>query len=98
VTLRSHTLTILGRPLTVRSEAAPEHMERVARLVEKQIKAAQEAGAGVQQRAMVAALNLASELLEEEGVGERLKRDLLQRLDEIDTIVDRALADAGGRR
>jgi cell division protein ZapA (FtsZ GTPase activity inhibitor) len=59
------TVKILGQEYRIRSEAGPEHLEEVARYVDRVLRQLQERfGSDTQGAAILAALNIASDLLQ----------------------------------
>lgn len=57
------TIKILGKEYRLRSDADPEHLEQVAIQVDRMLRDVQRSTPDTQDAAILAALNLASELL-----------------------------------
>ncbi len=59
-----NTIKIMGHEYRVRSDSDPEHLEQVASYVDEVLREVSRATTDTQSAAVLAALNLASELLE----------------------------------
>ncbi len=59
-----HTIKIMGNEYRVRSDSNPEHLEKVASYVDGVLRGISRSTSDTQDAAVLAALNLASELLQ----------------------------------
>ncbi len=59
-----NTIKVMGHEYRVRSDSDPEHLQQVARYVDEVLREVSQSTADTQNAAVLAALNLASELLE----------------------------------
>ena len=81
---RTYTLRIAGRDYTLTSSDAPEHVRRVAVYLDR--KLAETASSGFLNResaAVIAGLSIADELLTAQDDNTRLRRELLQAMQEL---------------
>jgi cell division protein ZapA len=72
---------ILGRPLTLKGNIPPERLQKVAQLVNEQMRELQQAfpATSAADLAILAALNLACEFLETKEDYQKLRADIEQR-------------------
>ena len=70
---RRHTVSLMGREIPIRTEAASEQVREASLMVSHMVERVREGGAvrDPLQVALLAALNLAGELLVERGQGEQ---------------------------
>lgn len=94
MSVKTHKLIIQGRTYSVRSDASDEYMVEVAKLVDARMNEARAAGAGPQQTAVMAAMNLAGELLDRRERFGDWKKAVHEQLSDIGSMVDRALDEA----
>ena len=91
---RSHQLKIHGKTYVVRSDVELEIMNRVADRVRSAMQQILEAGAPAGDAGVLAALNLAGELLEKEQTFDEWRTHLVERLEDLEAVAERALDDA----
>lgn len=72
---------VLGRPLTVKSDMPPERLQAVAQMVNEQLREVQRAfpASSLADVAILAALNLACEILESKEDHLQYRRDIEER-------------------
>lgn len=84
-------LTLLGQTLTIRTDAGPDYVRSLARLVEGRVADAARAGVQDPWKAMaLAALDIADELCREREGAARRDDDLDARLQSLLALLDRA--------
>jgi cell division protein ZapA (FtsZ GTPase activity inhibitor) len=91
-------LTVLGQTLTLRSEADPAYLRRLAASVEARVAALQRGGVRDQTRALIlAALEISDELERAREDRSRAADDVEARLDALVRILDGLAAGTPGR-
>ena len=88
---RTYTMRIAGKEYTLTSSDAPEHVRRVAVYLDR--KLAETASSGFLSResaAVIAGLSIADELLTAQDDNTRLRRELLQAMQELQELKNAA--------
>jgi cell division protein ZapA (FtsZ GTPase activity inhibitor) len=90
-------LTLLGQPLTIRTEVSPEYVKTLAAYIEKRVAALRQSGVRDTMMALsLAALDIADELFRAREEGTRQAQDVGTRLGALAALLDEALPGEGG--
>ena len=91
---RSVTVSIYGRDYTLKGEAEPAYVQKVAALVDQKMREIRDAGklVGTERIAIMAALNIAHELLKLQVPGGFDLGDLKRRIHTMQSSIDSALS------
>ncbi len=85
-------LTLLGQPLTIRTEASPEYVKTLAAYIEKRVAALRQSGVRDTMMALsLAALDITDELFRAREEGTRQQEDVSARLHALTALLDQAL-------
>ena len=93
-------LTLLGQPLIIRTEAAPEYLRTLAAFIEERVTALRQSGVRDTMMALtLAALDIADELFRLRDEGVRREEEVGERLGALVSLIDSIAADSseGGR-
>ncbi len=84
-------LTLLGQPLTLRTEAAPDHVRALARYLEDRVEVLRRSGVQDPTKALLlAALDITDELFRAREESQRLPGELGERLSALVELLERA--------
>ena len=85
-------LTLLGQPLTIRTEASPEYVKTLAAYIEERVAALRQSGVRDTMMALtLAALDITDELFRAREEGTREQEDVVARLGALTALLDQAL-------
>lgn len=85
-------LTLLGQALTLRTEAAPDHVRALARYLEDRVEALRRSGVQDPTKALLlAALDITDELFRARDESQRVAGDLDARLGALIALLERAI-------
>ena len=85
-------LTLLGQPLTIRTEASPEYVKTLAAYIEERVAALRQSGVRDTMMALtLAALDITDELFRAREEGTRGQEDVGARLGALTALLDQAL-------
>jgi cell division protein ZapA (FtsZ GTPase activity inhibitor) len=86
----THELQIAGQKLTIRTAAERDYVQRLAEMVESRVVRSSARGAALQSAALLAALDLADELVRAQEAHDALVREVQSSADEALAALDEA--------
>ena len=90
-------LVLFGQMLTIRTEASPEYVKKLASYVEGRVATLRQSGVHDSMKALtLAALDMADELFRSREARERQQEDVGARLGELAALLDKELSEEGG--
>jgi cell division protein ZapA (FtsZ GTPase activity inhibitor) len=90
-------LTLLGQPLIIRTEAAPEYLRTLATFIEERVATLRQSGVRDTMMALtLATLDIADELFRLRDEGVRREHEVGQRLGALASLIDGLAAESSG--